>query len=226
MTLPEFKKEFQTHYDMSSSGAPDMNNYEISLFLTQAVRDLVDEIYHNFEHTEYVKRGLGPLIKEQELSLVNAADYFDNINVAECVLPSDLFYMLQENVKLNNAPGKVEIISEDLDNINKSVKNPFRRPNKNKVYRTQIGDKRVRIYSSGEDQVTHYKVKFLKKYKPIILSNFATDPDLLGTETIEGSNSPSLTELPDFLHDKLVRRAVVLAIKSFRNNNLQTQIEV
>lgn len=226
MTLPEFKKEFQTHYDMSSMGAPEMNNYEISLFLTQGVRDVVDEVYSGFEQTEYIKQGLGPLIKEQQLELQSANDYFDKINVYEAVLPGNLFYMLQENVKLNNKQGRVEVRSEDLDTLNISMKNPFRKPNKNKVYRTQIGSRRVRIYTSSEDVLTHYKVKFIKKYTPIILSNFTLDPDLMGTETIDGKNSPSITELPDFLHDKIVRRAVVLAIKSFRNNNIQTQTEV
>lgn len=226
MTLAESKKEFQTHYDMSSMGAPDLNNYEISLFMTQSVRDIVEEIYSNFEHTEYVKQGLGPLLDEKELELVPSSDYFDKINVFEAVLPINMYYILQENVKLNDEPGSVEVISEDLDTINKSVTNPFRRPSSKKVYRTQISAKRVRIYCAGADQVTHYKIKFVKKYTPIILSDFTTDPDLLGTETIDGRNKPSNTELPDFLHDKIVRRAVVLAIKSFRNNNLQSQIEV
>lgn len=226
MTLAEFKKEFQTHYDMSSAGAPEMNDYEISLFLTQAVRDIVGEIYQNFEHTEYVKQGLGPLISERALELRKSTDYFDKINVFEAVLPSNMFYILQENVMLNNKAGRVEVMSEDLDNINISIKNPFRKPNSRRVYRTQIGDKRVRIYSDQADNVTAYKIKFIKKYKPIILSNFAMDPDLMGDETIDGLQTPSTTELPDFLHDKIVRRAVVLAIKSFRNNNLQTQIEV
>lgn len=224
MTLAEFKREFQTNYDMGSYGAPELNNYEISLFLTQAVRDIVEEIYQNFEHSEYVKRGLGPLIKEETLDLYSAKDYFDQIEVAEAVLPADVYYILQENVKLNNKSGRVEVIAEDLDYINKSIKNPFRKPNKNKIFRTQIGDKRVRLYSS--EDVTHYKIKYLKRPNPIILSDFTTDPDLLGDETIGSRDTQTNTELPEFLHDKIVNRAVVLAIRSFRENNIQTQTQV
>lgn len=224
MNLAEFKKEFQTTYDMSSYGAPELNNYEISLFLTKAVREYVDEVYSQFEFSEYIKRGLGPLIKEEALTLQAADDYFDNMNVYECSLPGDLFYIAQENIKLNNEKGRYEIISEDLDWINKSVKNPFRRPNKKKIYRTEIGGNKVRLYSS--ENVTHYKIKYLKKYTPIVLTDFTTDVDLMGTETIEGRNKPSNTELPSFVHPRIVDRAVVLAIKSFRENNLQTQIEV
>jgi hypothetical protein len=224
MTLDEFKREFQTVYDMGSYGAPELNNYEISLFLTMAVREYVENIYRVFEHTEYIKRGLGPLLKEQPLDLYDADDYIAGLNVKETTLPGDMLYILQENVMFDNQKGVVEIISEDLDTINKTVKNPFRKPNKNKILRTEIGNNKLRLYSAGN--ITNYKVKYLKKYKPIILSDFATDPDLTGTETIEGKNTKTTTELPGFLHPKLVERAVQLAIKSFRENNLQTQIEV
>jgi hypothetical protein len=224
VNLTEFKKEFQTTYDMSSYGAPDLNNYEISLFLTKAVRQYIDEVYRQFEFTEYIKRGLGPLIKEEALTISDAEDYFDNMNVYECNLPGDLFYIAQENIKLNNKKGRYEIIPEDLDWINKSMKNPFRRPNKSKIYRTEIGSNKVRLYSS--EKVTHYKLKYIKKYSPIVLVDFTKDVDLLGDETIEGISKPTLTELPNFIHPSLVDRAVVLAIKSFRENTLQTQIEV
>lgn len=226
MTLPEFKLEFNTKYNMSSQGAPDLDNYEMSLFLTQGVRDIVDEIYKNFEHTEYVKKGLGPLIKEQVLFPTLSEDYFDGegIQAFDCQLPTELWYLLQENVKLKGLSNHVEVIPDDLDDINKSVPNPFRKPNKRKILRSEIGANKVRLYSGLDIQ--KYKVKYLKQFTPIILTDLSTDPDLMGDETIEGKNKPSMTELPSFLHARIVDRAVVLAIASLRQNNLQTKIEV
>lgn len=224
MNLAEFKSEFQTKYDMGSFGAPDLNNYEMSLFLTQSVRDIVEEGYHNFETSEYIKRSIGPLVKEKPLTIYPGEDYIKDLKVFEVDLPADAFFILQENTKLNGVAGHVEIIPEDLDNLNKSVKNPFRKPNKNKIFRTEISNKRLRLYSS--ETITHYKIKYIKKYSPIILVDLSADPDLLQTETIEGKTGPTTTELPDFLHHKIVDGAVVLAIKSFRENNLKTQIEV
>lgn len=224
MSNPEFKKEFQEKYNSASYGAPDLNNYEISLWLTQAIRDVVLELYKTFEYSEFSKRGLNPLIKEQELTLSNASDYYGDVVAQEATLPSDIYFILQENAILNNGCGDIDVMSEDLDNLNNTMKNPFRKPNKRKVIRTQIGDNNIRLYSDGG--LTKFKIKYIKKYTPIILSDFTTDPDLLGSETIDGLATESNTELPVFLHDRLVDRAVILAIKSLRENNLKTQIEV
>lgn len=225
MTNAEFKNEFRINYDAASNGAPALNNYEMSVFLTQAVRDIIDELYPAFEFSEYNKRALSPLVKEEQLALTTGSDYFTNFKVFEASLPSDSYYILQENVKLiGQKVNVVEVISEDLDHINKSLKNPFREPSPKRVLRTQIGNKKVRLYSYQD--ISQYKIKYLKQYKPIILSDFDTDPDLLGTETIDGKNKITTTDLPTFLHHKIIDRAVVLAIKALRENNLKTQIEV
>lgn len=225
MTIAEFSKEFDNKYDLASSGAPDLNNYEKSFFLTEAIREIIDELYTNYENSEYVKRALNPLVKEKDLILASTSDYYAGINVYEVTLPSDIYFILQENVKLSTTcSNPVEVFAEDLDNLNKTIKNPFKKPNKRKVLRTEIGGNNVRLYSS--DTITDYKIKYIKKYSPIILSNFSSDPELLGSETIDGLNTTINTELPVFMHHKIVDRAVILAIKSFRENNLKTQIEV
>ena len=225
MTNQEFKDEFIVQYDMASSGAPALNNYEISVWLTRAIRDLIDELYPEFEFTEYSKRALNPLVRERTLTTSTNVDYFDGVIVTEATLPSDLYYILQENVVLAGQElPVVEVISEDLDYINKTMKNPFRKPSKRRILRTQIGSSKVRLYSSAN--IKNFKIKYLKKYSPIILSDFASDPDLLGTETIDGLSTITSTDLPVFLHHKILDRAVVLAIKSLRENSLQTQIKV
>lgn len=224
MTVEEFKNEFLVTYDMASNGAPGLNNYEISLFLTQAIRDIVNEIYSNFEYKEFNKRALGPLISERELDLVTSLDYFDNLYTSEATLPPDTYFILQENVKLLGVSNLIEVISEDLDNLNKTLKNPFKKPTDRKIIRTQISKNTIRLYSNKK--ITNFKIKYIKKYSPIITSDFASDIELIGNETIDGKNTITNTELPDILHDKIVKRGVQLAIKSFRENNLKTQIEV
>lgn len=224
MTTKEFRDEFMVMYNSASFGAPDLNNYEVSLFLTQAVRDIVKELYSSFEYSEFSKRALNPLIRETALILLPATDYYKNVIAQEVILPNDIYFILQENIKISDDCIDVEVISEDLDNLNITMKNPFKRPSKRKVIRTEIGNNRVRLYSKVD--ITNYKIKYVKKYSPIIVSNFASDLDLLGTETIDGLSTLRTTELPVFLHDTIVKRAVILAIKSLRENNLKTQIEV
>jgi hypothetical protein len=224
MNLAEFKLEFQTVYDSGSMGAPSLNDYEISLFLTMAARDIVLEVYKNTENTELIKRALNPLVKEKTLSLSISSDMLPGFEVSEAILPADLYFLLQENVKLKDITTHVEVIPEDLDEINVTVKNPFRKPSAKRVLRTEIGSNKVRLYSTNA--VEKYKVKYYKKPSPIILTDLGTDPDLNGDETLEGQQKPSNTELPDFLHKDIVKRAVVYAVRSARENNLQTQIEV
>lgn len=225
MTLPEFNNEFDITYNLASFGAPDLNSYEKSVFLTQAVREIVESLYTNYENSEYEKRALNPLVVEKVVDLVSATDYYKNVVVQECTLPTDLYFILQENVITNSTcNSNVEIIVEDLDNLNKTIKNPFKKPNKRKIIRTSIGGNKLRLYS--EEGISKYKIKYLKKYSPIILTDFSSDPALVGDETIDGKNVETNTELPVFLHDKIVKRGVVLAIKSLRENNLKTQIEV
>ena len=225
MTLQEFNDEFDIMYNSASYGAPDLNSYEKSVFLTQAIRDIIEELYSQYEYSEYSKRALNPLVKEKELDLVNSTDYYNNLVVQELILPADIYYILQENVKTSDTCTiDIEVIAEDLDNLNKTIKNPFKKPTKRKVLRTSIGGTKLRLYSLNG--ITKYKVKYLKQYSPIILVDFATDDELIGTETIDGKNTQTNTELPVFLHDKIVKRGVILAVKSLRENNLKTQIEV
>ena len=225
MTTAEFDNEFDVMYDTASFGAPALNSYEKSLFLTQAIRDIIDELYSVYDSSEYSKRALNPLIVEREQILVDDSDYYNGMVVQKTTLPTELYYLLQENVESKNTcDTEVEVIPMDLDKLNKAMRNPFKKPNKRKVLRTSIGGNDVRLYST--DGLDNYKIKYLKKYTPIILTDFTTDTELVGDETIDGQNSEQNTELPVFLHDKIVKRGVILAIKSLRENNLKTQIEV
>lgn len=227
MTNAEFDREFQQRYDSASVGAPDLNSYEKSYYLTQAVRDIIDEMYRTYEYSEYSKRGLGPLVKElPNQPIVQETSYFSGINQYETSLPVDLYYILQENIKTSDGCDAVpvEVNPADIDNINKLLKNPFKKPNKRKIIRTILEGSKVRLYSSS--LLSEYRLKYIKKYTPIILSNFTSDSELTGQETIDGENTISETELPVFLHHQIVERAVILATRSLRENSLQTQIEV
>ena len=252
MTLAEFENEFKVRYNAASNGAPDLNSYEISLFLTQAIRDMVLGYYANFESNEASQRALNPLIASQEFcvqeeepsneyagskaidetpgqEVETITDYYTGYVTQRITLPSDVWFLLQEQVTMfEPSCGSiiVEVVAETLDNMNKTIKNPFKRPNERKVIRLVDADgfRYVRIVSASP--IDCYKVKYLKKYTPIILANFAEETDLVGDETIDGFNTVRNTELPVFLHDEIVKRGVLLAIKSLRENNLQTQLEV
>lgn len=229
MVPAEFNNEFDIMYNTASFGGPSLNKYEKSVFLTQAIRELIDEIYPNYEYSEFSKRALNPLISESVLTAptLEPQGYYKDIVGYDYTLPGNIYYILQENVAFTDPEcdaTHIEIIAEDLDNLNKTIKNPFKKPNKRKILRSSIGGNKVRLYSPFE--LSSYKIKYIRKYSPIVLSDFASDPELVGDETIDGINVVTNTELPVFLHDKIVKRGVILAIKSLRENSLKTQIEV
>lgn len=222
MTLQEFNQEFQFTYDAASEGGPDLNNYEKSQCLTQAVRDLIKSSYETYETSERSKRILAPLLKEHTSQITPFTDDLSNLNCYLVSHPQDLNYVLREEAKLKNCLFQPEIEVTDLDNLTKFLTSPFRKPNKRKIIRVEHDNSNFKIYSQVE--LEKYKIKYLRKARPIILTDFSTDPNLLGTETIEGTNIPTITELPYFVHDEIVRRAVVIAIRNTRENNLNSQL--
>lgn len=224
MTLQEFNDEFELKYDAASSGGPDLNSYEKSIFLTQAVRDIIEEAYDTYETNERSKRILAPLLSEHISSIQSITDDLTNFNCFLVSQPNDLHYVLREEAKISNCSTNLKIENTDLDYLTTYLNNPFKRPNDRKVLKSEFDNLTFKIYSTST--LTKYKIKYIKKYKPIILTDLSTDPNLFGDNTIEGLNQPTITELPYFIHDEIIAKAVIIAIKTTRENNLQTQVQI
>lgn len=226
MTLKEMELEFQFKYDSASSGAPDLNSYEISLCLTQAARDLIKASYLNYEKNEVSRRIVNPFLENKQF--INPSEVTNNFtDFKEYHLDYsdvDYLYRVRDKVKLSNctlAP-KVEVMRKD--NYQEYLNNPFKQPNKRKVLREDKDNKTVIILSS--EALERYEITFIVRDKPIIIRDFQDDPTLMGDETIEGLNTESQTLIPELFHDKIVDRAVQLAILYSRENGLSNIIQV
>lgn len=224
MTLLEFNDEFQFKYDAASNGGPDLNSYEKSICLTQAVRDIIEEAYNTYETNERSKRILAPLLNEHNSTIQSITDDLTNFNCFLVSQPTDLNYILREEAKTSNCNTNIKIENTDLDYLTTYLNNPFKRPNNRKIIKVEYDATKFKIYTNST--LTKFKIKYLKKYKPIILSDLQTDPNLSGDNTIEGLNVPTITELPYFIHDEIVDKAVIIAIKTTRENNLNTQVQI
>lgn len=224
MTLQEFNDEFRFKYDAASSGGPDLNSYEKSLCLTQACRDMILEAYKSYESSEISRRILAPLLKEHNSTITPVLDDMTNFKSFLVSTPQDLNYVLREEAKLDNCGFNPKIEITDLDNLSNFLRSPFKKPSKRKIIKVENSNTNFRIYS--KDVLSKYKIKYLKRALPIILEDFTTDPELNGDETIEGLNTQTITELPYFIHDKIVDKAVIIAIKATRENSLQTNVQV
>lgn len=222
MTLEEFNNEFQFRYDAASNGGPDLNIYERSLCLTQAVRDLIKDTYKTYETDERSRRILAPLLAEHSSTITESPDAYTDFQCYLVSLPEDLNYILREEAKLNGCEFHPTIDSVDIDYLSNYLNNPFKRPSRRRILKVEYSEEQSKLYSVAN--LTRYRIKYLKKYSPIILGDLTADPTLMGDETIEGLTAPTETELPYFVHDEIIDRAVIIAIKTSRENNLQTQI--
>lgn len=87
--------------------------------------------------------------------------------------------------------------------------NPFRGPTKYKVLRLDRGERLVELVPAKDYTIKEYLVRYLKKPKPIILT------DLEGTGlSIEGQTAISGCEMNPLLHNLILERAVALAVQS------------
>lgn len=214
MTLEEFRNEFDVLYNnIASNAAPPVDDYEKSVFLTLAQEELVKQLYNgnnelgiSFESTEEAREYLSDLIDIKEYTNTST----DNISIFEKEL--DIMYILREVCTLKDVDcnlGEINVVPTTLNDLNRSLNNPFKRPSNNKVLRINIGDT-IKLYSKYP--LDKYIVTYLKRPNPIILG------ELEFGLTIQGSEGPSECELNPTLHRIILNNAVALAKAAYIGN--------
>ena len=207
MTLTEFSVQFDILYNnISSNQAPGLTEYEKSVFLTQAQEALVLDLYKgtagdSFETTEEVTRYLNSLVTSKEDLTINTKDKQYIVDISSL---TDLWFITYQSasitVDLNSRD--VLVVPTKQDTLYKNLKNPFRRPNRNKILGISENNTII-LYS--EYPITSYHIKYLKRPTPIILE------DLDNGLTIENVSSKTECVLPESLHQQIILRAVQMA---------------
>ena len=227
MNIQEFSNLFDTLLQpyISTESFSEQNNlafdeYEKSIFLTKAQEQIVLELYQELEQSEEVRKYLSNLIKtdnyvpvgEQDETLIN-----NNFKSYKVEINNDILFMIYEQCTLsdenncinNKIVSVVPTIHDDLDKI---LKNPFKSPNSRKVIRLDF-DNKIELISKYN--ISNYKVRYLKKPNPIIL---VTLEDNLSIDN--GDTKVSNGETNPILHERIVQRAVQLAVQSkVKSNN-------
>lgn len=194
------------------------DEYEKSIFLTKAQEQIVLELYHELEQSEEVRKYLSNLIKtdnyvpvgEQDETLIN--NTFKSYKVE---ISNDILFMIYEQCTLsdeNNCINNkiVSVVPTIHDDLDKVLKNPFKSPNNRKVIRLDF-DNKIELISKYN--ISNYKVRYLKKPNPIILVT-------LDNLNIDKKQEVSNGETNPILHERIVQRAVQLAVQSkVKSNN-------
>ena len=227
MNVQEFSNTFDTLLQpyITKDINGNQNNlafdeYEKSVFLTKAQEQIVLELYQELEQSEEVRKYLSNLIKtdnyvpvgEQDETLIN-----DNFKSYKVEISNDILFMIYEQCTLsdknncidNKIVSVVPTIHDDLDKV---LKNPFKSPNSRKVIRLDF-DNKIELISKYN--ISNYKVRYLKKPNPIIL--VALEDNL---SINNGDTKVSNGETNPILHERIVQRAVQLAVQSkVKSNN-------
>lgn len=196
------------------------DEYEKSIFLTKAQEQIVLELYQELEQSEEVRKYLSNLIKtdnyapvgEQDETLIN-----NNFKSYKVEINNDILFMIYEQCTLsdeNNCINNkiVSVIPTIHDDLDKVLKNPFKSPNSRKVIRLDF-DNKIELISKYN--ISNYKVRYLKKPNPIIL--VALEDNL---SINNGDTKVSNGETNPILHERIVQRAVQLAVQSkVKSNN-------
>ena len=194
------------------------DEYEKSIFLTKAQEQIVLELYQELEQSEENRKYLSNLIKtgnyvpvgEQDETLINNTFKSYKVKIEDSVL-----FMIYEQCTLsdenNCINGRiVSVIPTIYDDLDKVLKNPFKSPNNRKVIRLDF-DNKIELISKYN--ISNYKIRYLKKPNPIILVKLE---DLNIDKKQEVSNG----ETNPILHERIVQRAVQLAVQSkVKSNN-------
>lgn len=227
MNVQEFSNSFDTLLQpyIAKDSFNEQNNlafdeYEKSIFLTKAQEQIVLELYQELEQSEEVRKYLSNLIKtdnyvpvgEQDETLIN-----NNFKSYKVEISNDILFMIYEQCTLsdeNNCINNkiVSVVPTIHDDLDKVLKNPFKSPNSRKVIRLDF-DNKIELISKYS--ISNYKVRYLKKPNPIIL--VALEDNL---SINNGDTKVSNGETNPILHERIVQRAVQLAVQSkVKSNN-------
>lgn len=226
MNNKEFLNEFDLLYNnIRSNMAPSLNEYEISLFLTEAQEVLVKEFYtgknafrQSFEKDEEVTRSLSSLVRtfvtSEEYSPEFISDIVETISPSSSLykIPEEVWYIIKEGVKLDDELGcyqgqYIDVVPVRHDKVSSITRNPFRREGDFRVLRLSIADNLHELISKYP--IMSYMIRYIVQPSPIILTD-------LGDLSINGISVESECKLHEAVHRDILTRAVYIAAGTYK----------
>ena len=224
MTTQEFSNQFDTlisaYFNKSNFGSTDplaFDEYEKSVFLTEAQEEVVIELYNgknnfgdSFEKTEEVRRLISTLIKDfVTTEKINGSGLSSKSVFFK--IPEDVWFITYESVTFNDANlgclnGEYAIVTPTTqDEFYKVQRNPFKGPSKRRVLRLDNSNNTIELVSNYN--IDKYLIRYLSRPNPIILSDLE---DL----SINGLSRITECKLNPVIHRIILERAVRKAVTS------------
>lgn len=209
--------------DSASIGGMVLDEYEKSLFLTQAQEQIIVELYtgrndktSSFEKTEELRSNLKGLIRTA--TLTESDEDFRGISKYSkfFILPDDVLFITYEAATLSDESAGckngtvISVIPVTQDEFDRVMNNPFRQASKRRALRLDNGLDVAEIVTKYD--IKDYTIRYLSKPTPIVLANLA-EVSIDGV-SIDGVDTITECKLDSAMHRYILERAVALAIAS------------
>ena len=241
MNVQEFSREFDILYNaIATQSAPGIDDYEKSVYLTKAQLEVIKNYYDpasnrkqkGFEGSEKRRRDLNELVIPYTTSIAIDDSYKIHQSARFYPVPEDIFLIVNEQVEITSSDCfngvSIDVKPVTHDEFNTQIKNPFKTPNGAIAWRLDFSkrsnQKVVEIVSPyNVIGSLEYKIRYIKYPKPIIIENLNT---VFPGEnlTIEGFNTIQECELNKEIHQEILDRAVQLAIRDYKPQNLESKV--
>ena len=216
MTNQEFLTNFYLQWDkVATASNLGYTPEEISLIATEAQELLVLNSYQEisnsakegFEETEKRTQELGELVTTATIS-PEAVDSTNLTNGRYFILPNSLendptdysnvhwLTIYEEAITNDPCHTNKSIIAKSHDEVNRLQDDPFTQPKGLYTWRVRVNGRKHELITDGSYTITSYKIRYIRKPKPIDLTGTATNP---------------VSELSDLVHRRLLRLTVQLA---------------
>jgi len=249
MTASETREEFNLRYNNALEGAPGLDTFEISTYLTIAQEQFVKLMYDaskdpssSFELHEKARRALNELVVDEKITeqvsstrgLVSESQFFE-IGATVIGTTKDLaepMYIVLETATFSSTIGTskikiVPVLPTTHDEFMISYRNPFRKPNNNKAWRLDLSreNSKTTVELISSETILTYNVRYIAFPKPIILENLSTAEDTAGLGlSINGKTGQANCKLAESSQREIINIAVENAVADYRDGTLQTRM--
>lgn len=239
MTVREFSNEFDILYDsIASIGAPGVDEYEKSVFLTDAQLQIIKEYFGpvnkyktSFEGSSKRRVDLRELILSYEIETTKITNGLTSDYSYNAIIPEDTFLLVYEASVYKdttcNKEVRIGITPIKYDEITDALRNPFRRPSDSKGLRIDIasknGNKIVELISNKP--IHTYQIRYIKYPTPIVLTDLSGISSGTGL-TIDGVNTKTECTLDKEIHREILDRAVEMAMLAYKKESLVAQVQL
>lgn len=233
MTTKEFSEQFDIVYNnIASNQSPGVDEYEKSVFLTNAQNDIIRAYFLNL-HNKSLKGFDGNERRQIDFSSIISTKTIANFiydpagfkeGSKSIDIPDNVLYILNEFVLVDRDGKDTTLVVLPINYLEYSrfMTKPFKRPMKNQAWRiikSSVNTRRSELVVGPEDKIESYTIRYVRKPKPIILE------DLEEGLTIDGKREKTECELDSSIHNDILQRAVELAKVAY-TGDVQSHIAI